>query len=257
MFRIFIVVLLSLTTTWAFSETLTGLQIVEKAKQNGKGFEDMTHTVKMILIDDKGDTNEREMLVKAMTDDKGNAYSMSIFTAPRRENGISLLTVAEKKGGDKQYLYLPSTRRVKRITSSNKGSSFRGSEFTFEDLSDQNVEDYRFELVKEAPCADQTCFVVDRFPKSEESGYSKTEMWIDNVYFRPIKANFFDRDGKLLKTMSTENYRLFNDKFWNPEIVTMSNHQTGNSTKMVSVELRMNSGLKTSEFTELAMRNWR
>lgn len=248
---------MTVASSWVFSETLTGLQIVEKSKQNAKGFEDMTHTVKMILIDDKGETNEREMLVKAMTDENGNAYSLSIFTAPRRENGISLLTVADKGGEDKQYLYLPSTRRVKRITSSNQGSSFRGSEFTFEDLSDQSVENYRFELVKEAPCGDQTCFVVDRFPKSEDSGYSKTEMWIDTQHYRPIKANFFDRDGKLLKTMDTENYRLFNDKFWNPELVTMTNKQTGNSTKMVSVELRMNSGLKTSEFTELAMRNWR
>ena len=257
MFRLLATVLFAITASWVVAEPQTGLQIVEKAKQNGKGFEDMTHKVKMILIDDKGETTEREMLVKAMTDTNGDAYSMSIFTAPRRENGISLLTVAEKGGDDKQYLYLPSTRRVKRITSSNKGSSFRGSEFTFEDLSDQNVADYRFELIKEAPCGDQICFVVDRFPTSGESGYSKTQMWIDTVYYRPIKADFFDHDDKLLKTMETENYRLFNEKFWNPETVTMANHQSGNSTKMVSQELKMNTGLRTSEFTELAMRNWR
>jgi outer membrane lipoprotein-sorting protein len=239
------------------AETMTGLQIVEKAKENGKGFKDMTHKIKMILVDEAGDTTEREMLMKAMTKKSGDAYSMSIFTAPQREKGISLLTVAEKSASDKQYLYLPSTRRVKRITSSNKGSSFRGSEFTFEDLSDQKTEDYDFKLVTESACGDLTCYVVDRFPKSDDSSYSKTQLWIDKTHFRPIKADFFDKDQKLLKTMETENYRLFEEQYWNPETVVMFNHQTGKSTKMQSLELKMNTGLRASEFTELAMRNWR
>ncbi|MGB1060778.1 MAG: outer membrane lipoprotein-sorting protein [Ketobacter sp.] len=240
-----------------YAEPLTGLQVVEKAKQNGKGFQDLLHEVKMLLVDDSGDVTEREMLMKAKTDSNGDSYSMLIFTAPQREKGISLLTVSEKNASDKQYLYLPSTRRVKRITSSNKGSSFRGSEFTYEDLSDQKTEDYRFELVRQQPCGEQTCYVVDRFPKSDDSSYSKTQLWIDGEYFRPIKAEFYDRDKQRLKTMETRGYELFEGQYWNPKEVVMINHQTGNSTKMLSVSLKMNTGLRNSEFTELAMRNWR
>ncbi|AUM14221.1 outer membrane lipoprotein-sorting protein [Ketobacter alkanivorans] len=257
MMRRFLCLAALVASSQLIAEPLTGLQIVEKAKQNGKGFKDLTHTVKMVLVDEGGDRTEREMLMKAMTESNGDSYSLSIFTAPQREKGISLLTVAEKSSSDKQYLYLPSTRRVKRITSSNKGSSFRGSEFTFEDLSDQKTEDYRFELVKEEPCAAQTCFVVDRFPKSDDSSYSKTQLWIDSEYFRPIKAEFYDRDNKQLKTMQTEGYELFEGQYWNPKQITMTNHQTGKSTQMISLELKMNTGLRSSEFTELAMRNWR
>lgn len=242
----------------AMAETLTGLQIIERAKQNGQGLEDMTHQVKMILVDESGDESEREMLMKAMTDKNGKSYSMSIFTAPKREKGISLLTESKKSGEGKQYLYLPSTRRVKRITSSNRSSSFRGSEFTFEDLSDQKTEDYDFKLVKEAPCGELSCYVVDRFPrKPDESSYSKTQLWIDTAHFRPMKADFFDKENALLKTMETSNYQLVEEKYWNPEMVVMSNHQTGKSTKMVSVKLTMNNGLKASEFSELAMRSFR
>lgn len=257
MLRQMLCVLALFVSAQVLAEPMTGLQIIEKAKLNGKGFKDLTHTVKMVLVDAAGDTTEREMLMKAMTETSGDSYSMSIFTAPQREKGISLLTVSEKSASDKQYLYLPSTRRVKRITSSNKGSSFRGSEFTFEDLSDQKTDDYRFELVNEEACGAQTCFVVDRFPKSDESSYSKTRLWIDKDYYRPIKADFFDRDNKLLKTMEATGYELVESQYWNPKQVTMSNRQTGNSTRMVSVELKMNTGLRSSEFTELAMRNWR
>lgn len=241
----------------ASDESLTAEQIMDKAKQNGKGFEDMSHEVKMVLVDEGGDTTEREMLIKAMTDADGNAYSMSIFTAPRRENGISLLTVAEASGSDKQYLYLPSTKRVKRITGSNKSSSFRGSEFTFEDLADQDSKDYRFELVKQAACGEQNCYVIDRFPRFDESSYSRTQLWIESEHYRPVKAEFYDQDSKLLKTMETSGYELVEGQFWNPSLIVMSNHQSGKSTRLESMELKMNTGLKTSEFTELAMRSWR
>lgn len=255
--RIFLMLLTLVVGTSLYAEPMTGLQVVEKAKQNGKGFEDLLHEVKMVLVDDSGDETEREMLMKAKTDKNGDNYSMLIFTAPQREKGISLLTVSEQDASDKQYLYLPSSRRVKRITSSNKGSSFRGSEFTFEDLSDQKTQDYRFELVRQEPCGEQTCYVVDRFPKSDESNYSKTQLWIDGEFFRPMKAEFYDRDNKHLKTMATRGYELHEGQYWNPKEMVMTNHQTGASTKMLSISLKMNSGLRKSDFTELAMRNWR
>ena len=257
MLRMITCVLTLLLANVLIAEPLTGLQVIEKAKQNGKGFKDLVHEVKMLLVDETGDSTEREMLMKAMTQQDGESFSMLIFTAPQREKGISLLTVTEPGASDKQYLYLPSSRRVKRITSSNKGSSFRGSEFTFEDLSDQKTEDYRFEMVREEPCANLSCYVIDRFPKSDESSYSKTRMWIDAEYFRLQKAEFFDRDNQLLKTMQTNGYELFEGQYWNPKEVVMANAQSGKSTKMVSLSLKMNSGLKESEFTELAMRNWR
>lgn len=257
MFRVATLLLGLCLANVVVAEALTGLQVIEKAKQNGKGFKDLSHEVKMLLIDESGEVTEREMLMKAMTKPEGDSYSMLIFTAPQREKGISLLTVSEKAESDKQYLYLPSSRRVKRITSSNKGSSFRGSEFTFEDLSDQKTEDYRFAMVGEEACGDQTCYVLDRFPKSDESSYSKTRMWIDTEFFRMIKASFYDREDKLLKTMSTLGYELFEGKYWNPKEIVMANVQTGSSTKMLSLALKMNTGLRDSEFTELAMRSWR
>ena len=61
-----------------YAEPLTGLQVVEKAKQNGKGFQDLLHEVKMLLVDDSGDVTEREMLMKAKTDSNGDSYSMLI-----------------------------------------------------------------------------------------------------------------------------------------------------------------------------------
>lgn len=232
--------------------------IIERARQNSAGFNDMTHEVRMILIDANGERSEREMLLKARSDANGESSSLSIFTAPQREKGIALLTHSKKGTDDEQWLYLPSTKRLKRIAGSARTSSFRGSEFTFEDLADQNPAQYRFETVAAEACDAQQCFVLDRFPApSLESSYSKTRLWIDQEHYRVIKADFYDADGKRFKSMQTYDYRLYDNRLWNPARVVMSNLLTGKSTEMVSISLQMNTGLKASEFTELAIRAWR
>lgn len=259
MSRILIAALLLLTATFSHAEApLTGKDIIESAKQNASGFQDMTHRVRMVLVDEKGGKSEREMLLKGLVEKDGTSHSLSIFTAPQREKGIALLSEVKAGEADQQWLYLPSTKRLKRITGANRTSSFRGSEFTFEDLSDQNSSQYRFDLINQEACASQTCFVIDRFPGAGmESSYSKTRLWIDTEHYRPIKADFYDQSGKLLKTMEAHDYSLFDNKYWKPARVVMSNQTNGKATEMLSLELKMNTGLQASEFTELAIRSWR
>lgn len=249
-------IVLSITAMAVRAETLSGRDIIDRAYQNSSGFNDMTHRIRMVLIDEKGARSEREMLLKARVD-ANTSQSLSIFTAPQREKGIALLTTSQRED-DEQWLYLPSTKRLKRITGSNRTSSFRGSEFTFEDLSDQKPDHYRFERVGEEPCGEMLCYVVDRFPGPEqESSYSKTRMWIDTRHFRPIKADFYDASGKHLKTLQAYDYVQFEDRFWNPSRLVMTNVNTRRATELVSVDLKINTGLKASEFTELAIRSWR
>lgn len=232
--------------------------IIERVRQNSAGFSDMTHEVRMILIDANGERSEREMLLKARYDEQGNSSSLSIFTAPQREKGIALLTHSKKGGEDEQWLYLPSTKRLKRIAGNAKASSFRGSEFTFEDLADQNPALYRFETVTTEACDDKHCFVLDRYPKPElESSYSKTRLWIDQEHYLVIKADFYDKDGHCFKSMETYDYRRYDNRFWNPARIVMRNLTTKKATELVSINLNMNTGLKASEFTELAIRSWR
>lgn len=244
-------------STSVYAQTPDANDIIERSKANGKGFRDLVQQVKMVLVDADGDTTERLMEMKALTENDGSTYSLLTFTAPRREKGIALLTVAESEAADKQYLYLPSTRRTKRILSHNRNASFRGSEFTFEDLSDQSTKDYRFELKGEEACGDSQCYVLDRFPRSDESSYSRTRLWIDQTHYRLMKADFYDREQQLLKSMKTQGYRQADAQYWYPELVVMNNHQTGKSTRMESVELQINGGLKQREFTELALRQQR
>jgi len=257
--RVFFLLLASCFAMPILADELSGLQIIEKAQSKASGLKDIRHEVQMVLIDEKGNKTEREMLMKAMTDSEGNSYSLLTFTAPSRDRGIALLTIKEKQAAeDAQYLYLPSTRRTRRILSASKSTSFRGSEFTFEDLSDQETDLYRFELVKNEKCLEWNCYVVDRFPKQPEaSSYSKTTLWIDADHFRLVKADFYDQQNKLLKTLKAQDYKQIDGGYWNPSKLIMSNLATGKRTEMISKSIATNVGLEKKEFNELAMRYFR
>ena len=66
------------------------------------------------------------------------------------------LTFTHKTGPDDQWLYLPTLKRVKRISSDNRSGAFVGSEFAYEDLSSQEIEKYTYKWIEDVPCPGPT-----------------------------------------------------------------------------------------------------
>ena len=98
-----------------------------------------------------------------------------VFSKPRDIRGTALLTHANvEPSDDDQWLYLPAVKRVKRISSSNRTGKFVSSEFSYEDLGSQEVEDYTYKWLRDEPCptdASLTCHVTESYPKNPKSGY--------------------------------------------------------------------------------------
>lgn len=235
----------------------SALDIIKRAELNAAGFTDMVNRVSMILKDQDGNSSEREMLIKVLALDDGQSKSLTIFTKPSREKGIALLTHTHATENDEQWLYLPASKRVKKIASNKLGASFRGSEFTYEDISNQDNDQYRFELVSEEDCGSSRCFVVDRFPVFSESSYSRTRLYIDTVQYLLQKGEFFDKEKKLLKTMAATNYQKHSNGLWKPESLMMMNSQTHKSTELKTQDLQFDVGLQEKEFSRLSLRKIR
>ena len=69
---------------------------------------------------------------------------------------------------------------------------------------------------------------MKRIPK-KKSGYSKQVMYIMKDKFNPLKINYFDRRGELLKTANFKGYKKFMVKkksLWRPSSIHMKNVQT-------------------------------
>ncbi|MCP4983428.1 MAG: outer membrane lipoprotein-sorting protein, partial [Gammaproteobacteria bacterium] len=174
--------------------------------------------------------------------------SLSIFDEPADVKGTAMLTYTHGLKPDDQWLYLPALKKVKRISSRNKSGPFMGSTYAFEDLGSQEVEKYTYNYLRDEPCGDWICYVIERFPAYKHSGYTRQVVWIDNRGYRIVKAEYYDRKKSLLKTLSTTDFQQYLGQHWRPGKMDMLNHQNGKSTLLEWTEYEFKTGLTDRDF---------
>ena len=183
-----------------------GLEIAKQADLKDTGYNDSTARLVMELKNKQGNTSIRHLRVKNLEVEGDGDKGMSIFDQPADIKGTAFLTYSHSLKADEQWLYLPSLKRIKRISSKNKSGPFMGSEFAYEDISSQEVDKYTYKYIKDETINGIDCFIIERYPAYEHSGYKRQIVWINKQEYRPEKIDFYDRKNALLKTLRSEEH---------------------------------------------------
>lgn len=235
---------------WATNEADRGLEIARAADAEHSGFGDSQARMTMTLINQAGDQVVRELRVSTLEgQDEGNKR-MTVFDLPHDVRGTALLTWSYKYEDDDQWLYLPALRRVKTIASSNKSGAFMGSEFSFEDMSTQEVEKYTYHYARDEACGSLTCYVVERYPVDENSGYTKQVVWLDTEHYRVQKVHYYNRTDALFKTLRVSDWQLHDGEYWRAGHMEMTNHISGKRTELQWADYQFGVGLTDADFTQ-------
>jgi outer membrane lipoprotein-sorting protein len=236
------------TLLWAASASAQsaedkGLAIAKKIDQHADGYKAESSVMEMVLINAHGDRTTRKLKQEQMEVSGDGDRSRIEFEWPADVKGTRMLTHTHKKGNDDQWLFLPAINRVKRISSGNKSGSFMGSEFAYEDLGSQEIEKYKHKLLGEEQLDGRKVWKLERIPVDKESGYTKLITYMDQEYLSPLKIEYFDRKGELLKTATFSGYKKFG-KWFRPGSIVMLNHQTKKQSQLswsdrkVSIDVR-------------------
>ncbi len=234
-----------------------GLQIAKDADAYDQGFVDFTANMLMILKNKKGDESKRVIRIRTLEVEGDGDKSMSIFDEPADVKGTAMLTYSHGLKPDDQWLYLPAIKRVKRINSRNKSGPFMGSEFAFEDLGSQEVEKYSYKYLRDEPCGEMQCYVIERIPAYKFSGYTRQHVWLDKQAYRMIKVDFYDRKNELMKTLQASDYQQYLDHYWRPGKMEMVNHLNGKSTTLEWSDYRFKTGLQDRDFRSQTLKRVR
>lgn len=232
-----------------------GLRIAQEADAYDKGFGDFTADMLMTLRNRKGQESVRQIRIRTLEVDGDGDKSMSIFDEPADVKGTAMLTFSHGLKPDDQWLYLPALKRVKRISSRNKSGPFMGSEFAFEDLGSQEVEKYSYRYLREAPCGEWQCHVIERKPQYKYSGYTRQVAFIDKDKYRIHRVEFFDRKNKPLKTLEFSGYQQYLGHYYRPDKMVMSNLQNGKSTTLEWKNYKFQTGLSDRDFNKNKLKN--
>lgn len=239
-------------------ESITkGLEIAVEADKRDTGFGDFTANMVMELRNKQGDTSTRTIRLKTLEVAGDGDKSMSIFDAPADVKGTAFLTFSHAIKPDEQWLYLPALKRVKRISSKNKSGPFMGSEFAYEDLASQEIEKYTYKYIRDEKLNDVDCFVIERFPAYEHSGYTRQLAWVNKDKYVAEKIEFYDRKNTLLKTLTNSGYQQYLDQYWRADKMLMENHQTGKSTVLTWENYKFKTGLSDKDFNRNSLKRAR
>ena len=248
---------LSAASSIALTPQEQGLEIAKQAKSRDIGWVDNSADMLMYLRNQQGQESVRELKIKTLEELNDGDKALTIFNKPRDIKGTAFLSFSHPVGNDDQWLYLPSLKRIKRISSHNKSGPFMGSEFAFEDLSSFEVEKYTYEYLGDETIHGQDSFKVTQFPVDTNSGYTRRVTWVDKAEYRIQKIDFYDRKNALLKTLSYTHYQQYLNHYWRANTMTMVNHQSGKSTELKWSNYQFKSGLKSSDFNKNALKRIR
>ncbi len=190
----------SLLTTQAVADDAHARAIMEKVDARDEG-NTLEQDMLMVLIDKNGKERTRDL--KSYAKDFGiDNHRTMFFKSPSDVKNTAFLTYDYDNGAkdDDQWLYLPALKKVKRIPSTDKSSSFMGSDFSYFDMTDRDLNDYDFKLIKETKVRGHDAWMIESMPRNQkvidESGYKKTIAIVRKDNHVVVRAINFMTNGK-------------------------------------------------------------
>lgn len=203
--------------------------------------------MQMVIYDSRGRTRNRTITSYSYAKDE-EEKSLLIFEKPANVKGTGFLTLSD--GNEEvQKLFLPALGRVQTITASQKGDRFMGSDFTYEDLGDQNPDDYTFELISED---EQTA--VLRAVKKENSQYAYVKFYIHTGRYALEKAEYFNENNEMIKRLEAEDFTNVDQDVWRANKMTMFDLRENRKTELAWSNRTINKTIPAWRFTERVFR---
>jgi len=232
---------------------------IMRAVDNREDGDDLTQQMTQTLIDRNG--NQRVRHMASFRKDYGKDKKMVVFfTEPANIRDTALLTFDydDPDKDDDQWLYLPALKKVRRISSADRGDYFMGTDFTFEDMKQTpELADYHWKLLGSKTVDGQDCWMVEGTPVSadvmRELGYSKMVQYVRKDNDLTIAVDYWDQAGRELKHLHVSELKQIQG-IWSPLKVEMDNVQSHHRTTLEFSDQHYNTGLKDRMFTQRTLK---
>src|SRR5262249_11084533 len=114
---------------------------------------DATWRGKIDAIDKNGAVRSKKFTMRKLGG-LGKRKTLAGFTYPAEVRGVGLLSINQGGVADRQWMYTPAIRRVRRLAAQERRQRFIGTDFTNEDLSERVLDDFTYKLIGEGEVID-------------------------------------------------------------------------------------------------------
>jgi hypothetical protein len=162
--------------------------------------------------------------------------AMLRVTAPDNLAGASFLIREARQYADEGlYVWLPSVRRVRRVSGEFADGALLGTDFSYNDFKQLQNAFGGFSAAQLDPetVAQRPAWVLSFKPVPDaKSAYTEVRTWVDQKTCVPLKTDFYEA-GKLRKQLSVTVEAIKRiDNYWYPAIVEMNDLDSGSRSTL-------------------------
>jgi hypothetical protein len=183
----------------------------------------------------------------------GRSKSVLRFTSPPEVKGVALLIGNHPDRASDQWMWTPAIERDRRIALQDRSTRFFGTDFSFEDLEERDVDQYDYSMLGNEPIEGADCWKIALTPKQGRSSqYSRGIAWVrkDNYAFARLDNFVKDDVVKRLTYSTLENIQ----GIWTARQLEMSDLHRGSRTRLTLQQVRYNVPTRDEDFTLQAIR---
>jgi hypothetical protein len=183
----------------------------------------------------------------------GNSKSIIRFTAPAEVKGVALLVINHPDRSSDQWMWTPAIGRERRIALQDRSTRFFGTDFSFEDLEERDVDQYEYRLTGEEPIDGAACWRIEARPRQGKgSQYTLTRTWIRKDNYVPAQYENFIQN-QLARRLRQSDIRNVQG-IWTAGTLEMTDVRRNSRTILRIEKLEYNVPMKDDDFTVPALR---
>jgi hypothetical protein len=177
----------------------------------------------------------------------GDSKAILRFTAPPEVKGVGLLIVNHPDRASDQWMWRPSIGRDQRIALQDRSTRFFGTDFSFEDLEERDVNQFEFKLLGEE--AGQ--WKIESRPR-KTSQYLYSYLWIKKDNYTVTKVESYNKKG-LVRTIDYRDFEQVKG-IWTARTTEVLDVTRKSRTILKFDKLEYDVPLKPDDFTIEALR---
>ena len=184
----------------------------------------------------------------------GNSRTLVVFTDPEEVRGVALLSINRSSVPAAQYIYTPATERVRNVAPQQRDARFLGTDFTFEDIQQHELDDFQYRLLGSTELIDgRRTYKIEAIPVNPaNSQYRSVNYWVEQDTPVIIYAEMYDQQGMKVRVEHASDIRRVSG-IWGARHTDIQTVGDGTRTVLVVHGIQFNTGLDERQFTPEAL----
>ena len=183
----------------------------------------------------------------------GNSKTIIRFSAPAEVKGVALLVVNHPDRSSDQWMWTPAIGRDRRIALQDRSTRFFGTDFSFEDLEERDVDQYDYRLTGEESIDGVACWRIESRPRQgKTSQYTLSRVWIRKDNYVPAQYENFIKE-QLVRRLHQTGIRKVQG-IWTACVLEMTDLRRHSRTVLRLEKLEYNVTMKDDDFTVQSLR---